>query len=59
MKVRSTIAIAHRLSTIKKADNIIVLEDGHIAEQGSFDDLMEAKDLFFRLYSKQGFDFTT
>ena len=42
MKTRTTVAIAHRLSTIKNADEIYVLHEGHIVEQGSHDKLMSA-----------------
>ncbi len=51
--LRSTIAIAHRLSTIKDADQIVVLEDGRVAEIGKFEELLEQKGLFHRLYEKQ------
>jgi len=40
MENRTTIIIAHRLSTVKKADTIIVLQDGEIAEQGNHDELV-------------------
>jgi ATP-binding cassette, subfamily B, heavy metal transporter len=38
---RTVLVIAHRLGTIRNADNIIVLKDGVIAEQGTHDELME------------------
>lgn len=50
---RTTLVIAHRLSTIKKADCIIVLGDGKIVEQGSFDELMQRGGSFARLYHTQ------
>ncbi|MBI4582654.1 MAG: ABC transporter ATP-binding protein [Planctomycetes bacterium] len=53
IKVRSTIAIAHRLSTIQHARSIIVIDQGEIAEQGSFEELMEKNGLFRRLYQRQ------
>jgi len=46
---RTTIMIAHRLSTLKKADKIIVVEDGKIAEIGSHDDLMAAQGRYYKL----------
>ncbi len=48
---RTTIIIAHRLSTIRDADRIIVLEHGHIAEQGSHDELIEKRGAYHKLYS--------
>ena len=42
-KNRTTIVIAHRLSTIKKADHIIVLKEGHVAEEGTHDELLSSK----------------
>lgn len=41
MKGRTSIVIAHRLSTVRKADEIVVLEQGEIVEQGTHDDLMK------------------
>jgi ABC-type multidrug transport system fused ATPase/permease subunit len=40
MKGRTSIVIAHRLSTIRQADQILVLQDGQITEQGKHDELM-------------------
>lgn len=45
--------IAHRLSTIKKVDKIIVMEEGRIKEEGTFDELLKKKGLFFKLYNFQ------
>ena len=54
MKGRTVITIAHRLSTIKNADNIVVLNDGQIAEAGSYAQLMGSPDgLFRKLVEKQ------
>ncbi|GAA3529570.1 ABC transporter ATP-binding protein [Nocardioides daeguensis] len=50
---RTTIAIAHRLSTIRSADVIFGLEDGHLVEQGSHDELLLAGGLYRRLYDEQ------
>ncbi|MBO1046415.1 MAG: ABC transporter ATP-binding protein [Dolichospermum sp. DEX182a] len=47
---RTVIVIAHRLSTIKDADQIIVLKQGKVEEQGSFSDLMEKQAVFHKLY---------
>jgi ATP-binding cassette subfamily B protein len=48
-----TILIAHRLSTIMHADTIYVLEKGHIAEEGSHDDLLEGKGLYYAMWRQQ------
>ena len=50
------IVIAHRLSTVKNCDRIFVVDDGHIAEEGTFDDLMDKKSLFYELVKRQQFD---
>ena len=48
---RTTLVIAHRLSTIREADWIVVLEDGHVVEQGTWDDLKAQAGMFDRLLS--------
>ena len=50
---RTSFVIAHRLSTIRGADVILVMEDGHIVEQGSHTELLEARGAYFRLYNSQ------
>lgn len=51
---RTTFIIAHRLSTIRHADRIVVIDNGRIAEQGSHDELLERKDLYWHLYNSYG-----
>lgn len=53
MKGRTTFVIAHRLSTIKKADQILVIESGNIAERGTHEELIEAKGRYYDLYTYQ------
>ncbi|MBS1559831.1 MAG: ABC transporter ATP-binding protein [Bacteroidetes bacterium] len=53
MKGRTTFVIAHRLSTIRQADQILVIENGQIAERGKHDDLISAKGRYFNLYTYQ------
>ena len=50
---RTTFAIAHRLSTLRKADTLIILEKGEIAEMGSHNELMDNKGLYRRLVDLQ------
>ena len=47
------VVIAHRLSTIRHCDRIIVLDKGKIAEQGTFEELMENKGLFYEMSIRQ------
>ena len=47
------VVIAHRLSTIRHCDRIIVLDKGRIAEQGTFEELMENKGLFYEIAQRQ------
>lgn len=50
---RTTLIIAHRLSTIRAADNIVVMHQGQIVEQGTHLTLMENRDLYFDLFAAQ------
>ena len=52
-KQRTALIIAHRLSTIQKADRILVLHQGGIKEEGTHDELMEKKGIYYRLYQLQ------
>jgi ATP-binding cassette, subfamily B, multidrug efflux pump len=53
MEGRTSFVIAYRLSTIRDADNVIVIKDGEIAEQGTHQQLLEAKGFFHKLYMSQ------
>jgi ABC-type multidrug transport system fused ATPase/permease subunit len=53
MKGRTTFVIAHRLSTIRRADQILVMENGQIVERGSHASLYEARGRYYDLYTKQ------
>ena len=53
MEGRTSIVIAHRLSTILKADRILVVKDGTIAEQGSHEELLELGGTYRELYETQ------
>lgn len=53
MEGRTSFVIAHRLSTIRDADNLIVIKNGEIVEQGTHEQLLEAKGVFHQLYISQ------
>lgn len=53
MKGRTTFVIAHRLSTIRQADQILVIEHGKIAEQGTHDELIAKQGRYYDLYTYQ------
>lgn len=53
MRSRTTIIISHRISTVKDADNIIVLSEGKIAEEGTHENLLELGGIYADLHQKQ------
>lgn len=53
MKNRTTFVIAHRLSTIRQANQILVIEDGKIAERGTHDELIAKEGRYYQLYTYQ------
>jgi len=53
MKGRTSFVIAHRLSTIRRADRILVIEDGRIIEGGSHAELLKLHGHYYRLYTQQ------
>lgn len=53
MKDRTSFIIAHRLSTVRNADKIIVIDDGHIIEQGSHEELLEQKGYYYNTLNAQ------
>jgi len=53
MKGRTSFVIAHRLSTIRRANRILVIENGKIAEQGTHAELLKLRGHYYRLYTQQ------
>ena len=53
MQNRTTFVIAHRLSTIQMADQILVIEEGDVVENGKHDELIKAKGRYYELYTYQ------
>lgn len=51
MKDRTVFVIAHRLSTVRNSDAIMVLEQGHIIEHGTHENLIDKKGVYYRLYT--------
>lgn len=53
MKGRTTLMVAHRLSTIREADKILVLDSGKVVEEGTHEELLAKKGLYYELYMLQ------
>jgi ATP-binding cassette subfamily B multidrug efflux pump len=53
MQGRTSFVIAHRLSTIRDADNVIVINEGQIVEQGTHQQLLDKQGFFYHLYNAQ------
>lgn len=57
MKGRTTFIIAHRISSVNDADEIILLDNGHIVERGNHKELLDQKGQYFDIYTQQYKDF--
>ena len=55
-KTKTVFVISHRLSTIKNAEQIIVLDNGEIVEQGTHQELIQGKKLYYKFYRQQSID---
>jgi ATP-binding cassette, subfamily B, multidrug efflux pump len=53
MSDRTSVVIAHRLSTIRKADQILLIQDGRVAERGTHDELLNRQEQYYDLYMSQ------
>ncbi|MDO4670373.1 MAG: ABC transporter ATP-binding protein [Aerococcus sp.] len=53
MQGRTTFVVAHRLSTIQNAQNILVMDHGHVVEQGNHEQLLAQHGFYYRLYNSQ------
>jgi ATP-binding cassette, subfamily B, multidrug efflux pump len=53
MEKRTSFVIAHRLSTIREADNLLVIRDGEIVEQGTHQQLLDRGGFYYHLYMSQ------
>ena len=50
---RTTFVIAHRLSTVRRADSILLMEDGSISERGTHEELMAARGVYYQMVVRQ------